>query len=72
MTMEAGYTDAEQTGKELMVLPTEMSEPYGVLTRARSAVLMGKRLGLRYDCPDDIPLFQIANEIKARKASLRR
>lgn len=57
---------AEPIGKELMVLPAELSEPYGVLTRARSAILIGKRLGMTYDCTDGVAQFQIAAQINSR------
>lgn len=57
---------AEPIGKELMVLPAERSEPYDILTRARSAVLMGKRLGMTFDCTDGVAEYQIAAQIRAR------
>ena len=49
-----------------MVLPMEYSEPYSVLTRVRSALLMGKHLGLKYDCTNGDALYQIAAHINAR------
>ena len=58
--------DAILKGKELMILPKEFSEPYSVMTTARSAVLMGKYCGMKYDCVDDVVLYQIAAQISAR------
>lgn len=40
-------------------------EPHGVVTRARSALLMEKYLGMRYDCIDEIALNQIVSQIQA-------
>ncbi|XP_057446810.1 uncharacterized protein LOC130738713 [Lotus japonicus] len=58
MTIADGIAvDSGSRGKELMVLPKEFSEPYGVLTRARSKLLMGKRCGMKYDCTDDTALY---------------
>lgn len=67
VTVDEGSIDAKQIWRELMVFPVEMSEPYDILTRERGVVLMGKHFGLRYDCPDDVPLFQISSEIKVPK-----
>ncbi|XP_057446145.1 uncharacterized protein LOC130738224 [Lotus japonicus] len=61
--------DAGSLGRELMVLPVELSEPYGIMTRARSVVLMGKRLGMVFDCSDDVATYQIAAQINARRYS---
>lgn len=54
-------------GNQRMLLPAEFSEPHGVMTRAMSALLMGKRLGMSYDCTDATALNQIAAQIQARK-----
>lgn len=37
---------AEPIGRELMVFLLEPSEHYGIMTRARSAIFMGKHLGM--------------------------
>lgn len=52
-----------------MVLLTELLETYGFLTQARSTILMGKHLGMTYDCSDDVSQFQIAAQIMERRAS---
>lgn len=44
-------SEVESTGKEFMVLSKELSNPYGVMTHARGAILVGKRLGLSFNCP---------------------
>lgn len=51
---------------QLMVLPTEFQNPQGVLTRERSAMLMGKRLGLVFECSDEEATRGIASQIAAR------
>lgn len=51
---DRGTPDLSTTvNNQLIVLPHEFQEPHGILTRARSAILMGKRLGMEYDCTDD-------------------
>lgn len=60
--------DVDPTGRELMVLTMELLEPYGVLTRARSVVLMGKRLSTVYNCTYDVASHQIASQIFARRS----
>ncbi|XP_057439789.1 uncharacterized protein LOC130731494 [Lotus japonicus] len=69
VTMADAATNGEEvsTGKELMVLSKELSNPYSVMTHARSAILMGKRLGMTYDCPDFIAEGEIATQILARR-----
>lgn len=47
----------EPTGRELMGLPMELSEPNGVLTRTRSALHMGKRLHMKYNCYGSAAFF---------------
>lgn len=37
-------------GNQLMVLSTEFSESYGVMTRTRSDLLIGKYMSFTYDC----------------------
>lgn len=51
-----------------MVLPMELAEPYGILTRAQSAILMDKHLAMKYDCTDDVARHQIAVQIYARRS----
>lgn len=50
-----------EMGKEVMVLSKEMSNLYGIMTRARSAILLGMRLGLTYYYPDVIAEGHIAS-----------
>lgn len=68
-TTEVAVEDIDSTGRELMLFSSEFFEPRGVLTRARSALLMGHRLGLVHDCTDDVALNQIAAQILARRRS---
>lgn len=51
---------------QLMVLPIEFQQPQGIMTRAKSAMLMGKRLGMIYDCSDEEVMKGIASQIAAR------
>lgn len=51
---------------QLMVLPVEYQQPQGVMTRAKSAMLMGKRLGMIYDSSDEEAVRGIASQIAAR------
>lgn len=60
---------AKLKGWELMVLRGELLEPYEILTRAQSAILMGKHSGIKYDCTDTTAFYQIATKINARKSS---
>lgn len=64
-----GAGDAESIGRELMVLPMKLSDPYGIMTRAQSAILMGKRLGMAYDCTDDVAINQIDAQINRHSFS---
>lgn len=52
-------SDLLEANKEnqLMVLPTEFSEPFGVMSKARSDLLMGNYLGMRYDFTDETLLI---------------
>lgn len=54
--------------RHLMLLPTELSKPRGVMTRVRSALLMGKRLSLVYNCSNEVALNHIAAQIYARRS----
>lgn len=65
----SSQAEVSSIGRELMLLPVEFSEPRGVLTRAMSALFMGKRLGLEYSCSDVVALNQLAAQISARIAS---
>lgn len=47
-------------GREVMLLSDELSEPWVVQTWARSALLMGKLLGMVYNCSDALAHNQIA------------
>lgn len=53
-------------GNQLMLLPADFSEPHGVMTRARNALLMGKYVGVKFDCSDEVVVNHIAAQIRAR------
>lgn len=57
--VEALTSLEEHEGNQLMLLPTKFSEPHGVMTMARSALLTGNYKGMWYDCADEIALNQI-------------
>lgn len=67
LSKTADGSEVMTTSKELMVLSEEFSNPYGVMTRARSAIQLGKRLGLRFACPDVVAEGEVAAQILARR-----
>lgn len=49
---ESGLLEANK-GNQLLVLPAELSEPFGFLTRAKITLLMDIQMGMVYDCLDE-------------------
>lgn len=53
---------------QLIVLPQDLQEPNGIMTRARRALLMGQRMGMSYNCSEEEALRSIDAQIHLRRS----